>query len=292
MVDREERKIQAKKHSALMKGAFASEIESSVAGVVIYEEGQGRELDLPEAAFSQTQTVVTASFAPEAFYREGKGKVALVDPASFTRPGGAYEDGAFGPEQILCADSCLYEVLCSIKKDYHQANRDYRRGGLFSDRAAYLPDVVFSRDGAIRKANIIVAAEPLRVRALENHRSERECDNALAQRIETILRIACINECETVVMGAFGCGREGYEPKQVVELISAWIDAHPGSLGKLVFAVPRAYFDTFNDAFGAQTVEPVEASKPEKAEDADENPRGEDDFDWRNVELPEGVTLR
>lgn len=286
MVDREERKVQAEKHSGLMRSAFAKETAACVEAAVIYEEGEGRSLELPDAPFPTTETYVVTSFAPEAIYRDGKGKTAVVDPVSFTRPGGAYLDGSFGPEQILCADSNLFEVLSDIAAEYHQKNRDYRRGMLFTDRTLYLPEVTFLRSGEVRPVDVIAVAEPLRARALENHRSERECDNALRDRIETLLRIAAANEVETLVVGAFGCGRQGYDPEAVIALFKAWIEAHPGAIGRIVFAVPRAYVDSFREAFGAPPAK--EEPKPEVTTDNED----EEEFDWRSVPLPEGVTIR
>lgn len=283
-MDKEERKAQAAKHNALMKGAFSGDTETTVAAAAIYEEGASLKIELPEPPFETTETMVTTAFAPEAFYRNGKGKTVVVDPASFTRPGGAYEDGAFGPEQIICSESNLYQVLCGIKESYHDKNRDYRRGQLFTDRAAYLPGVAFSR-GGVRRADVIAISEPLRERALENHRSERECDNALKTRIETFLTIAAANECETLIVGAFGCGRLGYPTSQVIGVFSAWLDEHPGALGRVVFAVPRAFFDDFDAAFGRP--EEDHASESEVASEEEE-----DEFDLSSIELPEGVTLR
>ena len=283
MADREQRAQQAASHNALMASAFGAETEATIAACVIYEDGDGRELAIPEPGFEATETIVTTSFQSDALFRDGKGKTAVVDPASFTRPGGAYEDGAFGPEQILCSQSNLYQVLCGIKRDYHDQNRDYRRGSLFTDRVAYLPGVAFSRRGTVREADVIVVAEPMRARALENHRSERECDHVLEQRIETILRVAAANECETLVCNAFACGRLGYDAQQVIGLFSAWIEAHPGVIGRIVFAVPRIHVAAFDEAFGApKTPEPAVVTDEE--ENADE--------EWRSVTLPEGITLR
>ena len=171
MADREERKIQASKHEALMKGAFAAETQAAVAATIVYEEGEGRELSIPEPAFESTETVVTKAFVPEAAYRYATGKTLIVDPAAFTRPGGTYEDGAFGPEQVICSESNLYQILYGLKETYHDKNRDYRRGMLCTDRAAYIPEVVFQHGGTMRKADVLAISEPLRVRALENHRS-------------------------------------------------------------------------------------------------------------------------
>lgn len=283
MADKEGRKAEAAQHCALMKKTFAKETAATVEASVIYEEGYGRDLPLPDPPTEKTETIVTTSFAPEALFRLGRGKTGVVDPASFTRPGGAYEDGAFGPEQILCSQSNLYQVLQGIRAAYHAKNRDYRRGGLFTDRAVYLPGVVFSRSGNTREADVIVVAEPMRERALENHRSERECDHTLERRIETILRIAAANGCETLVVGAFACGRMGYDADQVIGIFRAWIGEHPGAVGRIVFAVPRAHVDAFRAAFDAPK---TAASAPRRVAG------GRQVEEWRTVDLPEGVTIR
>lgn len=282
MPDRDERRVLAAKHLALMKGALASDTAATIAAATIYEDGEGRELPLPEAAFEATKTSVTTAFVPAAL-RDARGKTVVVDPASFTRPGGGYEDGAFGPEQVLCSESNLYPILCGLKAAYHDRNRGCSRGMLFTDRALYLPDVAFSHAGVLRKADVIALPEPNRARALENHRSERECNQVLAERIETLLRIAAAHECETLVCGAFGCGREGFDEQQVIEVFQEWIEAHPGVIGHIVFAVPRTRFDAFDAAFGAPQ---VEVAAPVVAEE------DEDEFDLSDIELPEGVTLR
>ena len=237
---------------------------------------------------TETTVKVVTSFAPEALYRDATGKTMIVDPGAFTRPGGAYEDGAFGPEQILCSESNLYPILVAHKRDFYDKNRDYRRGSLFTDRALYVPEVLFSRGGDVRRADVLVIAEPVRAFALENHRSERECDKALADRIEAIFRITAANGTETLIVGAFGCGRNGYPVEQVIELIQNWIAEHPGAVPNVVFAAPRMYADAFREAFGAP--EPERPAPVVVAED--EGDREGDDEDWRNVELPEGITLR
>ena len=66
MPEREERRAQAAKHLALMKGAFSTETEATVAAARVYEDGEGRELPIPEAVFETTETSVTTAFAPAA----------------------------------------------------------------------------------------------------------------------------------------------------------------------------------------------------------------------------------
>lgn len=282
-ISKEERKAEAAKHLSFVRGLFPSETEESVATVKIYEDGEGRDLPLPEPSAQETTTAVTTAFSVSALYQT-HGKTVLVDPASFTRPGGNYEEGSFGPEQVICAESNLYPILEGISGEYHRKNRGFARGQLFTDRAAYLSDVVFSREGQIRKADVLVVPEPNRQHALENHRSERECDTCLAARIETLLRIAASNEVDNVIVGAFGCGRQGFPAEQVIELFQNWISAHPGSIPHIVFAVPRFQFDAFDKAFGTPEP-PVETAAPTEEPEEDENA-----FDPND--LPEGVTLR
>lgn len=278
-------------------GAQAGNVEAREVAEIAEEDAEAAEAEgaadpdgAAGAAPTATETTVkvVTSFAPEALYRDATGKTMIVDPGAFTRPGGAYEDGAFGPEQILCSESNLYPILVAHKRDFYDKNRDYRRGSLFTDRALYVPEVLFSRGGDVRRADVLVIAEPVRAFALENHRSERECDKALADRIEAIFRIAAANGTETLIVGAFGCGRNGYPVEQVIELIQNWIAEHPGAVPNVVFAVPRMHADAFREAFG--TPEPERPAPVVVAED--EGDREGDDEDWRNVELPEGITLR
>lgn len=287
MPTRDERKAAAKQNLALMRGAFANETKATIDGAIVYEDGEGRTLELPEVEEgAQTATRVTSDFAIKVVHRE-KGRIVVVDPCSFTRPGGAYEDGSFGPEQILCSESNLYPVLEGMKAAYHDGNRGYSSGQLFTDRAMYLPNVAFVHDGDIAHADVLAIPEPNRTRALENHRSEAEASVALANRIETILRIAAAQGAETLIIGAFGSGPQGFGAQVVIELFQAWFAAHPGAIGSVVFAVPRAAYDAFNDAFGEAVI--VEDAAP--AEDVSEA-EDEDEYDFDPNDLPEGVTFR
>lgn len=279
---REQRAKEAQKHVGLMRGVFGSDVEATVNAAVIYEDGKGRALELPEAAFEATETSVTTDYAPKALLNI-EGKAALIDPCAFTRPGGGYLEGSFGPEQIICAESTLYPVLADLKRRYHDANRGFAAGQLFTDRALYLPDIIFNHNGIIRTADVIALPEPNFARAKENNRGEAERNQAIQQRIATFLNIASANGCETVICGAFGCGRQGYPTDQVISIFQAWLAAHPGSLKALVFAVPRAQFAAFDAAFG----KPAPQCEPDIVADEDV-----DEPDIHDIDLPEGITLR
>ena len=182
MPSKEERQAEAKKHIALMKSVFSAETDAAIKSAKFYEDGEGRELPIPEPRFEATATEVTTDFMVTALYKH-KGTVALVDPAAFSKPAGGYEEGSFGPEQALCSESNLYPVLSGLKKEYYDRNRGFASGQIYNDHAMYLSDVTFTRNGSIRKAGVVVIAAPNRTRALENHRSPEGIDQALGFRI-------------------------------------------------------------------------------------------------------------
>lgn len=272
MATKEERQATAEKHEGLMKVLFSGETKAAIESVKIYEDGEGRELEIPEARFESTQTKVMTRdiVSVVSAVAQGGKKTVVLDPASFTTPGGGYLRGNFGQEEQLCHESNLYAVLEAMKDVYYTPNRQAFRGGLYTDKAMYITDIVVMRDKKMSNVDVIVSAPVNRRDALQNHRDEVECDNDLKRRVESVLRIAAFNGADTLVMGAFGCDWMGNSPAVVAQLISEWLEAHPGVFETLVFAVQGG---ANIDAFKAQFPE-VDQQKPEQVE---EGPEDEDD---------------
>ena len=285
MPTKDERRAEAEKHVALMNAVFSSDTQACVESARIFEDGEGRELPLPDPAFEETRTVVKHCTQPDALF-SAQGTLTVLDPASFTRPAGGYLDGAGGPETLLCAESNLCNVLQQLKKIYYDKNRQSARGLLFTDRALLLSDVTFMRNGKTVRANVVAAAAPNRTRALENNRAPEECDADLKRRIETVMRLAVQTGCETLILNDFGCGL-GNGRQQVADLFKAWLDEHPGQFASIVFAIPGGpSLEVFQDVFGRE-------EKPDEKPQALEKDQEEDDEEsWEDIELPEGVTLR
>ncbi len=278
MPTKEERKAEALKHNGMVKGVFAAEIAQAIETAVLYEEGEGRDLELPEPRFEKTEIKVEWADAPTVASR-AKGKVCLLDPANYRTPGGNYLGGGWSPEEQICAESALFPVLEGLRKMFYDGNKHTGRGGLFSDRALYLTDIVFTTGGVMKKRDIIVCAPPNRRFALENHRSEAECDIDLANRVRTILHIAAANEVDVLVLNAFGCGFFDNEPSKVAGLFQTWLEAHPGQFERVVFAITGGpALDAFREVFPDKVEEKPEVVVAAKGDDDD------DDFDDIEVE--------
>lgn len=276
MPTKEERASEAKKHNGLVRGVFASEIENAIESAVIYEDGEGRELPIPEARFEETR--VGVAWDSLANVIEGAaGKVCVLDPASFTRPGGNYLGGGWSPEEQICAESNLFPVLEGLKGRFHDANRQSGRGGLNSDRAIYLSNIVFTTAGVTKTRDVLAISPVNRRLALQNNRPEAECDMDLANRIEALMRITAANEPDTLVLCAFGCGFFENDPTRVANLFKRWLDEHPGLFERVVFAIAggpsldafRAVFPEEESRRAAVEEEPQEGRDAEDDEDED-----------------------
>lgn len=274
MPTKDERKAEAQKHIGLVRGVFASETAATVASAKLYEDGEGRDLPIPEARFETTAISVERVDAAEAVGR-AKGKACVLDFASYRTPGGGYVNGGWAQEEALCAASNLLPVLEGLQDVYYTPNRQVMRNGLYSDRAMYLTDVVFTVDGTMKKRDVIVCAAVNRRFALANGRAEVECDIDMMNRIRAVMGIAAANEVDTLVLGAFGCGIFGNDPVKVARSFKTWLEAHPGQFETVVFAVPGGpNLEAFNAEF---PVEKVAEQKP--ADTHDEEDEFDDDAD-------------
>lgn len=270
MPTKEERQAEAKKHIGLAKGVFASDIEKSISSMELYEDGDGRDLELPDPRFEQTDAHVEWTQLAWAILH-AKGKVCVLDPANFRTPGGNYLGGGWSPEEQICAESTLFAVLEGLKEQYYDGNRQSGRGGLNTDRAMYLHDITFTTEGVTKQRDVLVIAPPNRRFALENHRSEAECDMDLANRIEALMRIAAVHEPDTLVLNAFGCGFFENDAVQVANLFKAWLDAHPGMFETVTFAIAGGpSLDAFREVFPERVREIREAVEDQDEEEEED----------------------
>lgn len=275
MPTREERISEATKHLGLIRRVFAEDTASAIEAAILYKEGEARALPVPAARFEQSNVrveradTVKAALAADANER----KVCMLDFASYTTPGGGYDRGAWAQEEALCAESNLFEVLSGLRDVFYTPNRQVMRGGLYTDRALYLHDVLFTTGAAPCKRDVIVCAAPNRTRALESNRSEVECDSVMRKRVQAVMHIAANEQVDTLVLGAFGCGVFGNDPALVADAFKSWLDEHPGVFEEVVFAIPGrgANLEAFEQVFGpAQREERPVVQEEEPEEDTSE----------------------
>jgi uncharacterized protein (TIGR02452 family) len=316
MTKQEEREVAAKHHIAVMNVAFAKETAASIEGARIIEAGYAPdpfaapqageepaadavagEGEAPEPAEQQETAEQPQAPTPEgpteisfasgdivtAIFHAEK-PVAVLDNASYRYPGGGYLRGWAGPEEDLCAEGNLQPILQAFQKSFYDANKQTASGELYTSRAIAVPDVMFTRHGEIASASVCVMAAPNRARALSRNRSERECDLALAERIDAAMCVLASFGAQTVILPAFGCGQMGNDATAVARLFREWIEAHEGVIPRVEFALWRG---PDADAFKAVFADRVQAKEEPKQVAVAVEEDDEEEWDWEKYRISE-----
>lgn len=164
-----------------------------------------------------------------------KGKrVAVLNFASSTTPGGGAKSGASAQEECICRVSTLYPCLIDQKmKDIFYTPHRKSRNALHNDDIIYTPNVVVIKDDDYNMladtftVDIISCAAPnLREKPNNSYNSgdgkkvEISDEQLLVlheKRARKIFASAVANGVEVLVLGAFGCGAFCNSPQVVAQ---------------------------------------------------------------------------
>ena len=70
--------------------------------------------------------------------------------------------------------------------------------------------------------------------------SDEENTKVLRSRIKFVLDMATVNEVDTLILGAYGCGVFGQDPNEVANIFKEYLTTtHKGCFSKVVFAIPN-----------------------------------------------------
>ena len=167
-------------------------------------------------------------------HKSVKGKVAVLNFASYNYPGGGYIKGASAQEECLCQESNLYSVLKAFDDSYYAPHRKYNNGGLYSNEALYTPDILFK---GMKSVDVITCAAPNATRALECV-DLTKVEETMRERIKFVLEIAYKQGVKTLILGAYGCGVFGNDPKFVAETFKNLLETRYSNIfERVIFAV-------------------------------------------------------
>lgn len=183
-------------------------------------------------------------------------KVAVLNFASATNPGGGVTRGSSAQEESLCRCSTLYPVLTVSRMwrdfyQYHRAQHNQR----YTDRCVYSPGIVIVKtDTSLPKrldkkdwqtVDVITCAAP-NLRLLSNQDQsqpqqppvdDKELLEIHKRRARNILGLAAANKVDHLVLGAFGCGAFQNNPEIVAQAYNEVINELGCYFSTLYFAV-------------------------------------------------------
>jgi uncharacterized protein (TIGR02452 family) len=201
-------------------------------------------------------------------------KVAVLNFASASNPGGGVVNGSSAQEECLCRCSTLYCNLTEdfMWKNFYQPHR-HTANPIHNDDLIYTPDVViFKSDTPYprllpqnkwAKVNVITCAAPnLRERPSNAFNtgdgnqavkiSPAQLEQIHIQRGRKILATAAANKNEVIILGAFGCGAFMNNPEIVANAYTKLIKEFKNAFKVIEFAIycsPRddSNFRIFSD---------------------------------------------
>lgn len=225
----------------------------------------------------QAKITVSKNRTFEAAMEYNDKKVAVLNFASASNPGGGVVNGSSAQEECLCRCSTLYYNLTEdyMWKNFYLTHR-HASNPIHNDDLIYTPDVVvFKSDTAYprlmpnsrwKKVNVITCAAPnLRERPSNSFNlgdgnnavsvTDEELENIHIKRGRKILEVAAANENEVVILGAFGCGAFMNKPEVVAKAYAKLIDEFKNTFQEIQFAVycsPRdeSNFRIFSEILG------------------------------------------
>lgn len=173
-------------------------------------------------------------------------RVAVLNFADALTPGGLVFEGVETQEEDLCRCSNLYPCISQDKvfDDYYGYNRSLEND-IYSDRLIYSKDVLFFKDEDYwcipikTKCDVITCPAPV------------ECSDkqVFINRIKCIIGSAYSKGVDHLILGKFGCGAFGNDPRLVATAFKEVLDEY-----KLFDVV---YFPVFDDSESSDIFEEV-----------------------------------
>lgn len=227
---RDDNKSRAVAHEKEMDERYGAEIGRSVKSSVIYG-GSGK---APQGASGQgAETCVLNVSSTDAVLRYAG--AVLLNFASYRHAGGGFITGAWAQEEAICHDSTLYNVLREFGEFYAENEKTLNRS-IYTDRAIFSPGIIFERAGKTAECSVITCAAPNFSAARGRGVTQSENEKALEKRVDFVISIAEEQGCGEVILGAWGCGVFGQNPRTVARLFKERLKQ--SAIKRAVFAIP------------------------------------------------------
>lgn len=172
-------------------------------------------------------------------------RIGVLNFASARHPGGGFLKGANAQEECIVRCTGLYPCLASKQAAAFYANNSARAvRGIYTDAAIVSPSVPLFRheNGELlhspRELCVVTCPAP-NLGAVDDN-AEAAAATAMRRRMVRVLHLFAVAGCETVVLGAWGCGVFKHDPTKIAaqwqQLLGTGGD-FAGLFRRVIFAV-------------------------------------------------------
>lgn len=252
-INKEQRAEKARNHAKIMEEKYSEEIKRCVENTAIYDSHNVSDSSYRTIGQTCIQLYSADSVSTILFEKENddlnrkNNKIAVLNFASFKNPGGMFYNGSSAQEESLCHESFLYNVLKRFENSYYKENKKHLNRALYQDRCLYSPSVVFRLGDTVVECDVITCAAPNK-KAAQKYQNVTDEENlkVLKNRIKFIFNVANMQNVDTLILGAFGAGVFGQDPKEVASCFMAELATKKYNFKNVIFAVPRKNDDRFD----------------------------------------------
>lgn len=174
-----------------------------------------------------------------ALIKYGDKKTAVLNMASSKRKGGGVEKGSMAQEECLFRCSNLF---MTPDANYPIASNEF----VYSRQATFFKDNNYNVITPVTADVITMPAINLNKTHIDNLITQDSVENyeeLMLFKIEQILASAVVNNCDNLILGAWGCGVFKNDPKVVVELFNKVLKTV-----HLRYALENIVFAVINDS--------------------------------------------
>lgn len=169
-------------------------------------------------------------------------RILALNFASFKNPGGGFLQGSSAQEESLCHATSLYPVLNGCKEFYsNHKESSMNRKAVYTTDGIYTPYIlVFDDENLVGSCDIITLAAPnYRVARFRQNVDHQTLVHAMQERVYTVFREAQAHEVDVLILGAYGCGVFGWNPKIVAGIMKdAQEIFQPIASFQTIYAIP------------------------------------------------------
>jgi uncharacterized protein (TIGR02452 family) len=155
-------------------------------------------------------------------------RVAILNFASATSPGGGWLDGARAQEESLARSSTLVHAL---RDDDMYQNETHLRNPFYDDTVIVTLDVPFFRhhNGQFLDSpwqGDVITSAAVMAKAVHTYMPERvgEIGATMRQRTQKVFQVATTLDADILILGAWGCGAFGNDPEVIAQIMHEMMD--------------------------------------------------------------------
>lgn len=191
-------------------------------------------------------------------------KVMCLNFASAKNPGGGFLTGAQSQEESIARSSGLYPCISQMM-DLYETNRRLKTC-LYTDDMIFSPAVpVFRLDEGELLEDFycvdIITSAAVNAGIVRNREQQNidKIEPVMLERMDKMLAVALVNQCDTLVLGAWGCGVFQNNPEDVAQWFAGYLNPngkYAGAFKQITFAIYSSGKNQaktiFENAFGVQ----------------------------------------